>query len=149
MRLKIRNQKDLLAGLLFVCFGVGFMIVARNYPMGNAVRMGPGYFPSILGGSLALLGLAVTLRAFWLEGEGVKRIIWRPLLLVIGAVVAFSLLVEPLGLVLATLALIFMSCLGGWDFRMVEVTLLFIFLAALAAGVFVYTLGLPFKVWPV
>jgi len=123
--------------------------VARNYSMGNAVRMGPGYFPSILGGVLALLGLAVTVRSFWLEGERASRIVWRPLLLVIGAVLAFSLLVEPLGLVLATLALIFMSCLGGWDFRMVEVTLLFIFLAALAAGVFVYCLGLPFKVWPV
>ena len=37
----------------------GFMAVAQNYPMGSAVRMGPAYFPTVLGGLLAVLGAMV------------------------------------------------------------------------------------------
>ncbi|MBI5967269.1 MAG: tripartite tricarboxylate transporter TctB family protein, partial [Deltaproteobacteria bacterium] len=65
MRIKIRNPKDLYAGLVFIFFGVFALLMARSYPMGNAMRMGPGYFPSILGGSLALLGLVVAARSLW------------------------------------------------------------------------------------
>ena len=46
--MKIANGKDFWAGLMFVAFGLAFMFVARNYAMGNAVRMGPAYFPTVL-----------------------------------------------------------------------------------------------------
>jgi len=62
--MKITNGKDFWAGLMFIAFGVAFMLVARNYAMGNAVRMGPAYFPTVLGGMLAVLGAVVFLRAF-------------------------------------------------------------------------------------
>jgi hypothetical protein len=62
--MKITNGKDFWAGLMFIGFGLGFMIVANNYAMGTAVRMGPAYFPTVLGGMLAVLGAAVLFRAF-------------------------------------------------------------------------------------
>jgi hypothetical protein len=62
--MKITNGKDFWAGLMFIGFGLGFMIVANNYAMGNAVRMGPAYFPTVLGGMLAVLGAAIFFRAF-------------------------------------------------------------------------------------
>jgi hypothetical protein len=62
--MKITNGKDFWAGLMFIAFGLGFMLVARNYAMGNAVRMGPAYFPTVLGGMLAVLGAAIFFRAF-------------------------------------------------------------------------------------
>jgi hypothetical protein len=62
--MKITNGKDFWAGLMFIGFGLGFMLVAQNYAMGNAVRMGPAYFPTVLGGMLAILGAAVFFRAF-------------------------------------------------------------------------------------
>lgn len=62
--MKIKNGKDFWSGLMFIGFGVGFMIAARQYPMGTAVRMGPAYFPTLLGGILALLGAIIFLRAF-------------------------------------------------------------------------------------
>src|SRR6267154_2648004 len=62
--MKITNGKDFWAGVMFIAFGLGFMIVARNYAMGNAVRMGPAYFPTALGGILVVLGAVVFLRAF-------------------------------------------------------------------------------------
>jgi len=62
--MKITNGKDFWAGLMFIGFGLGFMIVANNYAMGTAVRMGPAYFPTVLGGMLAVLGAAIFFRAF-------------------------------------------------------------------------------------
>ncbi len=140
--------KDFFAGLVFLGFGAGAVAIARGYPMGSAMRMGPGYFPTLLGGLLVLLGLALVARAFWLGDEPVEAWAFRPLLLVHGAVVAFALAVQPLGLVVAILALVGLSRLGGEDFRALEVAALFFFLTALAIGLFVYGLGLPFRVWP-
>jgi len=62
--MKVKNGKDFWAGLMFAGFGLGFMLVSLNYPMGSAVRMGPAYFPAVLGGLLALLGAVVFFRAF-------------------------------------------------------------------------------------
>lgn len=62
--MKIRNGKDFWAGLMFISFGIGFMVVARQYTMGTSVRMGPSYFPTVLGGLLTVLGAVVFLRAF-------------------------------------------------------------------------------------
>jgi len=116
--------------------------------MGTAVRMGPGFFPTLLGGLLALLGLMVAAKDLWVNGEPVRGWAFRPLVLVFGAVLAFAFLVQSLGLVLATLALVVIRSLGGWEFRLREVAVLCLLSAALAVGVFAYGLGLPFKVWP-
>ena len=62
--MRIRSPKDFWAGLMFTGFGLGFMLVSFNYPMGSAVRMGPAYFPTVLGGMLAILGAVVFLRGF-------------------------------------------------------------------------------------
>jgi len=62
--MKITNGKDFWAGVMFIGFGLGFMLVANNYAMGTAVRMGPAYFPTVLGGMLAVLGAAIFFRAF-------------------------------------------------------------------------------------
>lgn len=62
--MQVKNGKDFWAGLMFTGFGLGFMLISLNYPMGSAVRMGPAYFPAVLGGVLTLLGAAVFLRAF-------------------------------------------------------------------------------------
>ena len=84
----IRNGKDFWAGLMFIGFGLGFMLVAQNYPMGSAVRMGPAYFPTVLGGMLAVLGGMVFFRAFVSKfNESLKVFTFRPLLLVASIVV--------------------------------------------------------------
>jgi hypothetical protein len=62
--MKIKNQKDFWAGLMFLAFGLAFAIIARNYQMGTAVRMGPAYFPTVLGGLLAVLGAVILVRGF-------------------------------------------------------------------------------------
>lgn len=147
-RPSVRTSKDFYAGLLFIAFGSLAIVVARHYPMGSSLRMGPGYFPMVLGGLLVLLGVVTGLRALWIR-EAVPPVALRPLVLVLGAVLAFALVVQGLGLVLATVALVVVSCLGGSGFRTREVIAICFVLTALVVGLFVYGLGLPFRVWPI
>ncbi len=152
MKLKqVLDSKDFYAGLIFILFGIFAILGARRYTVGTAASMGPGYFPRVLGGTLILFGLIIFVRSLWLSDESLKSLALRPLFLVTIGVLAFAVLLEPLGMVLATLALISISSLGSWKFRLrelVKMAILFIGLVALAAGLFVYGLGLSFRVWP-
>jgi len=196
---KIKNGKDFWAGLMFLGVGVGFMIVSRNYPMGTAVRMGPAYFPTVLGGLMAVLGAIIFLRAFvskiqhtadvfpfrWvmlvaggvLGGIMYASAAWwvsmgkpwtlvqyvlnacalflviasfgpKPLFVLLVAVILFGYLLKPLGLVLSTALLIFMSAWGGHEFKLREVIFLYAALVIFSVGTFIYGLGLPINIWP-
>ncbi len=148
MKIAVRNHKDFYAGLMFACFGLLFVLGSRNYAMGTAMRMGPGYFPAVLGGLLTLIGLVISGKALWSEEERIKPWALRPMILVTLAVLAFAALVDTAGLVLAILALVGISCMAGSRFRSWEVAGLYLALASLTVGIFVYGFGLAFKVWP-
>ena len=147
VRTRIRRQ-DLWAGLFFVAVGALAVVLARAYPFGTAMRMGPGYFPTILGALVALLGIVIAIRGACLAGDTLAPWGLQPLVLVLGGVLLFALLARPLGLVVATLALVVTSALGSREFRLAEIAGLGLLLAALSVGVFVHGLGLPFGVWP-
>jgi hypothetical protein len=197
--MKIRNQKDFWAGLMFLAFGLAFAIVARNYQMGTAVRMGPAYFPTVLGALMALLGAIVLVRSFFsrVAGEASKvkmsfnfpdlviglavfallgwvskamfgnadwgmlaavvvlsalaiasRPSSKPLVLIIAGCLAFAYLLKPLGLVLATLLLVFIVAFGGHEYRNKEVAFLAVGLVIFSVVVFVKGLTLPFPICP-
>ncbi|MGA8052835.1 MAG: tripartite tricarboxylate transporter TctB family protein [Burkholderiales bacterium] len=146
--MKIKNAKDFWAGAMFVAFGLGFAIVARNYPMGSGVRMGPAYFPTVLGLLLAVLGLAILVHSFASAHTRVPPFKFRPLILVLIAIGLFGLLLKPLGLVLATFILVIVGALGGHEFRWRDVLILAAILAAFGVLVFNYGLSLPFNIWP-
>ena len=196
--MKITNGKDFWAGLMFIAFGLAFMLISQNYAMGNAVRMGPAYFPTVLGGMLAVLGAAVLVRGFvskisnplavfpfrvWLVVVGLVLSVVafytqptrdaamfaqiahallagvailmlfaafgeRSLWVILFAVVVFGYMLKPLGLVLATGLLVFISAWGGHEFKWKEVTIMAALLAAFSVLAFVKGLGLPMNVWP-
>jgi hypothetical protein len=147
--MKIKSQKDLWAGLMFIAFGIFFLVWAQmNYQMGSAVRMGPGYFPSVLGGLLAVLGLLVLVDAFVEEGPPVTQFHFRPLLLILGSVLAFGYFLKPLGLVGASILLVFIGAFGGHEFKWKEVAILALVLVVFSVLVFVKGLTLPFPIWP-
>jgi hypothetical protein len=146
--MKIKNAKDFWAGLMFLAFGVGFVVVARNYSMGTAVRMGPSYFPTVLGGILALLGVVIFLRSFVIHPEKVGRFHLKPLLIVLVAIVLFALALKPLGLVIATLIVVGVGAFASHEFSLKATIVLAVILAVFAVVVFYYGLGLPFNIWP-
>jgi hypothetical protein len=133
---------------MFIGFGVGFAIVAQNYQMGTAVRMGPAYFPTVLGGLLAVLGLAIFIQSLVIDGPKVPAFAFRPLILILVAIVLFGIVLKPLGLVLASVILVGVGALGGHEFRWKEVAILYVVLVVFSVFVFVKGLGLPFPIWP-
>jgi hypothetical protein len=147
--MEIKSPRNFWAGVMFLAFGLFFAIwAAMNYQMGTAVRMGPAYFPTLLGGLLALLGLMVLLASITIGGPKVATFHFRPLLLILAANVAYGYVMKPLGLVLATAVLVFISAFGGHEFKWKEVALLYVFLIVFSVLVFVKGLTLPFPLWP-
>jgi hypothetical protein len=146
--MKIRAPKDFWAGLMFLAFGVGFAWVAQNYQMGTSVRMGPAYFPTVLGGILALIGIAIVIQSLIATGGPVAKFYFRPLILIVFAVVIFGILLKPLGLVLSLALLVGIGAFGGFEFKSKEVAILYVVLAIFSVWVFVKGLGLPIPVWP-
>src|SRR5260221_13368677 len=102
----IRHPKDFFAGLLFIAFGIAAIVIGSNYALGTAARMGPGYFPRILGILLVSLGSLLVLRSLRLQGAPVPPFKWRPTLIVLGSVVLFGHIVEQMGLFISTVMLI-------------------------------------------
>ena len=145
MNADLRNNRDVLAGLLFIAIGAVAVVVAtRDYPMGNAMRMGPAYFPTVLGGILILLGAWVAARGIR-SGEKLKgEWGWKPLLLVALAIVLFGFLMSRLGLVPALVAVFLVSAAGGREFRWKEVLLLTAIMSAFAVVVLLYVLKIPY-----
>lgn len=147
--MRIKSPRDFWAGLMFVGVGLFFMVWAiAFYQMGTAVRMGPAYFPTLLGGLLAFLGFIVLIEAFTLEGRPVAKMSMRPLILISAACVVYGYMMKPLGLVLSTFLLVFISAFGGHEFNWKEVTILYVALILFSVLVFVKGLTLPFPLWP-
>ena len=144
----VRSPKDLVAGLLFIAAGVAAIAIAANYTLGSAARMGPGYFPRILGILMIVLGAILALRSLRLAGPPLPGWKWRPVLVVLGSVVVFGLIVNHAGLVLSTILLIAMASAASHEFRPKEAVISGILLAALAVGIFVIGLKLQIGIWP-
>jgi len=213
--MQIKNPKDFWAGVMFIAFGVAFVVIAAGtpefinrmfgeklipgYQIGSAVRMGPAYFPIVLGGLLVLLGATTFLRSFVSRVIGEAAVIKLPfnvvdlliatavfvvatyvakalkisndyamlasalvlsvlaamlkpeakaLTLILASSLAFAYLLKPLGLAIASVALIFISAYGGHEFKWKEVAMLAVVLVIFSVIVFVKGLTLPFPVCP-
>ncbi|MFO1350102.1 MAG: tripartite tricarboxylate transporter TctB family protein [Gammaproteobacteria bacterium] len=139
----IRNPKDFWSGLIFLAFGMTAVVLARDYGMGSATKMGPGYFPTVLGTLLALIGLATATRALFSTGTGIGAFALPGMLLVTGATVLFGLLLRGAGLVPALIVLVLVSAFASRYFRWGPALALAAGLAAFSALVFVQALKLP------
>jgi len=156
---RIKSEKDFYSGLLFMAVGIAFAWGATNYKIGEAARMGPGYFPLMLGLLLAVVGLVVTFSALTVEtedGDKVGKFAWKPLFFIILANLLFGVLLGGLpsiglpymGLIAAIYVLTFVAALGGEEFKFREVLMLATVLAVLCYVAFIVLLKLQFPAWP-
>ena len=144
MNVDIRNNKDFWAGAMLIAVGVAAVIIARDYPFGNAFRMGPGYFPSVLGGILALFGVALLARGLRSNGPVDGSWSLRALIVLPASFVLFGFLMDNAGFVPALVVLIFGSAAGGSEFKFGEVVALTVVLTVLSVAIFIWGLGLPY-----
>jgi hypothetical protein len=145
---RIRGRQDFFAGLMFIAFGVLALYVGREYAMGTPMRMGPGFFPIMLGRILIVLGGILALKGLVLRGSGTGAFALVPLVLILAAVALFAVTVERVGILVAVALVVIVGALPSGQFRWHEVLILLVVMAALAVGLFTYGLGLPFKVFP-
>lgn len=147
---QIRNQQNFWSGVMFTVAGLAFAGFAREYEMGTAQRMGPAFFPTVLGLLLAALGVVIGIQG--LAGEThdgkIQKFHFDALGWVLGAVVLFGLLLRPAGLIVALIGLVVVSAFGSHDFKLKEAALLTVGLVILVLAVFIWGLKLTIPVWP-
>ena len=157
--MNIKSQKDFFSGLMFLIIGGLFAVGAYNYGMGDGARMGPGYFPRLLGIILAIIGAVVTFKALTVEtvgGDKIGKWAWRPLFYIIAANLTFGILLGGLpsiklpamGLIIAIYALTIIAAKAGDRFKLKENVILATILAVGSYLAFIVLLKLQIPVWP-
>ena len=146
--MRIRAPKDFWSGVMFCGFAMVGILAALGYSLGTAGKMGPGYFPLLLGGVLAILGAVLIGRSLALDGEPLPHMQMLPLAVLALAVCLFGVLIEPFGLLVALAVLTLVSAWAGPQFRWDEAVALAAALTVFSVGIFVYALGLPLPIWP-
>ncbi|HWL31659.1 MAG TPA: tripartite tricarboxylate transporter TctB family protein [Xanthobacteraceae bacterium] len=147
MQLEFRGNKDFWAGVMMIVTGLTAIIIARNYDFGTALRMGPGYFPSVLGGILILFGLYLVASGLRSNEKIVGGWSLRALIVLPLALILFGVLMDYAGFVPALMVLIVGSALAGNEFRLIEVLVLAIGLTAFAVALFVWGLNMPYPLF--
>ncbi len=144
MKVELRNNRGFFSGVMFIGIGGLAMYVARDYPMGSALRMGPGYFPIVLSGVMIVFGIALLIQGL-LKPEKMEGT-WslRALCILPFATVIFGLLMEHTGFLPALITLIVVSALAGREFKTGEVLVLAVGLTAGSWALFIWGLGLPY-----
>ena len=157
--MKIKSQKDFFSGLMFLGVGIAFAWGATNYTVGTGARMGPGYFPLMLGILMAVIGAIIMFKATVVEtesGDKIGKWAWKPVCYILGANFAFGVLlgglpsigIPAMGLIVAIYALVLISSLAGHQFNLRSVLILATVLAIGSYVAFIWALKLQIQVWP-
>lgn len=145
---RLADSADLWSGFLFAAFGLFFVLTARNYQLGSAEAMGPGYFPTALGGLLILFGVVLMGRGLAESGEPIEPLTARYVLVVLGAILAFAVLLEHAGLVASGLLLVVISSFATPGIRPARLIIFALLLVFSTALLFVVLLGVQIPLAP-
>ena len=150
--MKIKSQRDFWSGMMFLVVGLAFAWGSTEYSFGSSARPGPAYFPFGLGVLLALLGSLVLFKALTIESEGgdlIGDFAWKPLLIIVAAIVIFGLMLPTLGMAITLPVLITMSALAGDEFRLRDALINSAILTVGCWVLFIWGLKLVIPVWPI
>jgi hypothetical protein len=148
---KIKSQRDFFSGLMFLVVGLAFAWGATDYSMGSGARPGPGYFPMMLSVLMAIIGAIVIFTSLTIEVEGgdpIGDIAWRPLLVVVAAILLFAVALPRLGLIITTPLLIIVVSFASTEFKWPGVLIASVVLDVFSWLVFVKGLSLTIPLWP-
>jgi len=156
---KIKSQKDFYSGLVYTLVGASFAYGATSYNIGTGARMGPGYFPLLLGVILAIIGAIILFKSLVVEtptGDEVGSWAWKPLVFIIAGNLLFGILLGGLpsikfpamGLIAAIYGTTLIVSMAGDEFKLKEVLILGTVLSVMSYLAFILLLKLQFPVWP-
>ena len=137
---RVKSPQDFGAAVMFLLLGLAGLAFGREYEVGSASRMGPGYLPMLLSWGLIVFGVVVGLRAVTLQGPAIEPIVWRTNVLVLGAIVGFAFLIESAGLAISIFVVTVLTALASAESNWKESIALGVFLAISCVLVFIYAL---------
>jgi predicted MFS family arabinose efflux permease len=144
MKRELLRSKDFWAGLMLIGIGAAAIIIARDYRFGTALRMGPGFFPTILGWVLIAFGIGIMILGIRGSEKIQERVSLRALILLPLSLVLFGELMDLAGFVPALVALVFVSAASGREFKFKEVVVLTVVLTVASTALFIWGLSLPY-----
>jgi hypothetical protein len=148
---RIKSQKDFWSGLMFIVVGGAFAIGALNYSFGSSARPGPAYFPFGLGALLAILGAMILFEALTIEtedGEPIGAFAWKPLFIILGAVLLFGFMLPRVGMVISLPVLVLISAYASDEHTWLGTIINAVILTVMSWAVFVLGLKLTIPLWP-
>jgi putative tricarboxylic transport membrane protein len=146
--LPVRAPQDFYGGLALVILAIFALIASAELPGQRGFAFGPGTAPRLFAGLLAALGAAVALVGVTTQGPKIEKYAIRGPVLVIGAILVFSAMIRPLGLIIASFVTFIISILGSKEMRVIEALIGAVVMTAFCVLLFVYLLNLPFQLWP-
>jgi len=144
MKLELNKNRDFWAGMMFIGFGAAAVYIARDYRFGSALRMGPGFFPTVLGWILIVFGICITAMGLYSQEKIQGRLSIRPVVMLPLSLILFGVLMSHVGFLAALVAVIWGATAAGREFRLKEVLMLTILLIALALVIFIWALDMPY-----
>ena len=142
----MRNPKDFWTGIIYIAFGLTAVIIARDYSMGTTLKMGPSYFPTVLGSLLILIGIVSVVRSFIQAGTPIGRFAAKGVFLVVVSTLVFGLIVRGAGLAVALPVFVIMSAYASVHFRWGPTLAVAAGLTAFCILVFLKGLGVPLPI---
>lgn len=148
--MRIKNQKDFWAGIMFMTLGAFFAGFGIQYTIGTSIEMGPGYFPTALGVIVIILGIVTSFGALSVKAkaEKVEKFHFPQLLLILGSIALFGLLLKYLGLIISLFILIACASYASHEFTWKAALANAFILIAMCLLVFIWGLHLQFELWP-
>jgi hypothetical protein len=146
----IKKHNDFWAGAMFAAFGMFFAVIGRQYAIGTAANMGAGYFPRLLSLILILIGMVLLLNSVFTKasGEKVDKFDLRTIILILGPVLLFGLLLQPLGMIVSLFLVIVVSSYASHEFKWRSTVINAVILILMCVVIFVWSLKQNFHIWP-
>lgn len=151
--------QDFLSAVLFAVIGVGAVVMALEYPFGTMQRIGPGALPLVFGCLLIAAGILLGVQTWLRRDDGSGPLVRAPrlpesqvvraMLFISLSLAAFALLIRPMGLFAATAALAVIARQAERGATILGTIIVAFSLALVCSAIFVWGIGLPFRVWPI
>jgi uncharacterized membrane protein YidH (DUF202 family) len=145
--LRIKSPQDLGAAVVFIAIGLAGVYFGRDLQFGTAARMGPGYFPIIVSWVIVAIGVMVGFKALTIDGPRIEPVQFRPILVVVAAILAFGYLIDRIGMAITAVLLTILAGFARRDVNVLETILLGAGLALFSVLLFVYALSQPIPAW--
>lgn len=144
----IKGPQDFIGGIALMALALFALWASRDLQGMHGFSFGAGTAPRMFAVLLLILGFGVMMTGVLWEGAPIQKYHWRGPFFVSLAIIAFAVMIRPVGLVITAFASFMIAALGTHETKWVESLIVCVCLTAFCCVLFPYGLGLPMPLWP-